>query len=223
MSPPTSIAASALGGVGETGEKRREASGSTAPGAPAVVAGRSDRERLGDLFDIHHRRLFQLACRLTSDREAARDLVQETFLRAARQVGRVPRDAAHGEGWLVQTMVNLCRDHHRRAAVRARAASSLATAALHASREAPAERGAESRVVAQATVRAALAQLSPRRRAVVVLHELEELPVSAVARLLGVAEVTVRWHLMAARRHLAALLVAPRCSGAVRVAGGDRP
>jgi DNA-directed RNA polymerase specialized sigma24 family protein len=32
------------------------------------------------------------------------------------------------------------------------------------------------------------------------------LPVREVARLLGIGEVTVRWHLMAARRELARLL-----------------
>jgi DNA-directed RNA polymerase specialized sigma24 family protein len=51
-------------------------------------------DRLAALFDSHQKRLFHLALRLCSDREEARDLVQEAFLRAARQPGSPVRDVA---------------------------------------------------------------------------------------------------------------------------------
>ena len=158
-------------------------------------------ERLARLFDLHQRRLFFLARRLAADREEARDLVQETFLRAARSPGSVPGGESGGEAWLVRTLVNLCRDRHRRVAVRERGRSALVEAA-----EEPAAHP-EDAAVARATVRAALELLSPRRRAVIVLHELEGQPVHDVARLLGVAAVTVRWHLLAARRQLTRVLL----------------
>lgn len=157
-------------------------------------------DRLASLFDRHHRRLFSLALRLCSDREEARDLVQETFLRAARQPRAVPEGEPSGEAWLVRTLVNLCRDRYRRLAVRSQAREEL-------TREGRQERAhPEDAHVARATVQAALARLSPRRRAVLVLHEIEERPVREVARLLGVTEVTVRWHLLAARREMAGVL-----------------
>jgi RNA polymerase sigma-70 factor, ECF subfamily len=155
-------------------------------------------DRLAELFDAHQQRLFHLALRLCSDREEARDLVQETFLRAARQPGSVA-----GEPWLVRTLVNLCRDRWRRLAVRSRAREEL-------TREGQERINPEDTQVARATVKAALARLAPRRRAVLVLHELEGRPVRDVARLLGVSEVTVRWHLLAARRELARLLEGER-------------
>ncbi len=160
----------------------------------------SPTDRLARLFDAHHERLFRLARRLSSDSEEARDLVQEAFLRAARSPGAVPEGDQPGEAWLVRTLVNLCRDRYRRLAVRERASEELA-------REAHRGGDPEEAAVARATVQAALGRLSPRRRAVVVLHELDGLPVRDVARLLGVAEVTVRWHLLAARRELAKMLV----------------
>lgn len=153
-------------------------------------------EKLGELFDAHQARLYRLARRLSSDPEEARDLVQEAFLRAARSSGRVP-DGAPAEAWLVRVVVNLCRDRRRRQVVRQR---SLAGPA-------PQQPGSpEDAAVARATVQAALARLSPRRRAVVALHELEGADIAEVARLLGVSRVTVRWHLAAARRDLKQIL-----------------
>jgi RNA polymerase sigma-70 factor (ECF subfamily) len=154
-------------------------------------------ERLARLFDAYQERLFRLARRLSADREEARDLVQETFLRAARRPSALPDGAE--EAWLVRTLVNLCRDRFRRLGVRSRVHESL--------RREEETAHPEEAAVARATVRAALARLTPRRRAVIVLHELEGISAREVARLLGIAEVTVRWHLLAARRELARVLL----------------
>lgn len=152
-------------------------------------------ERLGRLFDAHHQRLYRLARRLSGDAEEARDLVQEAFLRAARRPAAVPGGDTAGEAWLVRVLVNLCRDRYRRSAVRRRSRDRLPLPA------APPDPAAAA--VARATVQSALGELPPRRRAVVVLSELEELPTAEIARLLGVTPVTVRWHLAAGRRQLA--------------------
>jgi RNA polymerase sigma-70 factor (ECF subfamily) len=157
-------------------------------------------DRLGRLFEAHRERLFRLACRLAADREEARDLVQETFLRAARHPSSLPDVEPGCEAWLVRALVNLCRDRHRRLVVRRRESDSLTRDARDAHDESP---HPETAAVARATVRAALANLPPRRRAVVVLCEIEGVAVSEAARLLGVSEVTVRWHRMTARRQLA--------------------
>ncbi len=67
-------------------------------------------DRLEGLFDAHHERLHRLALRLSRDAEQARDLVQKTFLRAARRVSSVPEGRSGEEAWLVRVLVNLCRD-----------------------------------------------------------------------------------------------------------------
>jgi DNA-directed RNA polymerase specialized sigma24 family protein len=53
------------------------------------------------------------------------------------------------------------------------------------------------------TVWQALNRLAPRRRAIVVMHELEGLSIPDIARFLGIRSVTVRWHLSVGRRELA--------------------
>ena len=152
------------------------------------------RTRTAALFDTHHERLYRLARRLTSSQDDALDLVQETFLRAARS--RVVPDDDAAERWLVRVLVNIRRDQWRRERIR-----KLYQHELHA----PSNRddGLETRLVASATVWQAVDTLPPRRRAVVVLHELEGLSAAAIASLLGISAITVRWHLSRGRRELA--------------------
>jgi RNA polymerase sigma-70 factor (ECF subfamily) len=151
-------------------------------------------ERLGRLFDAHHARLYRLARRMVSSTEEARDAVQETFLRAAKYSRSMPAGASSEEAWLVRILINICRDTWRKEAVRRR--TPLEPAATFAG-------GSEAALVARATIWRALESLSPRRRAIIVLYELEGLPIPGIARLLGITSVTVRWHLSVGRRELA--------------------
>ena len=153
-------------------------------------------ERLGRLFDAHHDRLYRLARRMTGSAEEARDAVQDTFLRAARAPHSIPDGMPHEEAWLVRVLVNLCRDAWRKQAVRRRAA----TPPTHATHS------AESAFVAKAVIQQALGCLAPRRRAILVMYELEGASIPAIAALLGIRAVTVRWHLSVGRRELARVI-----------------
>ena len=156
-------------------------------------------DRLSVLFDVHYERLYRLARRLAPTADEARDLVQETFLRAARSPKSVPAGRTSEEAWLVRVLVNIRRDDWRKAAVRRRHEEEA--------RRAPrVNRDHDAAVVARATIWRALDILSPRRRAVIVLHELEGQTIAAIAALLGISAVTVRWHLSFGRRDLARIL-----------------
>ena len=155
--------------------------------------------RVGVLFDRHHQRLFKLARRLSRSPEDAHDLVQETFLRAARAPRSIPDGVPNEEAWLVRVLINICRDRWRQAAVRARA---IATGRVEAD---PAV-NPEPHLIAKSLVDHALAALSPRRRAILVLYEIEGATIPAIARLVGVSPVTVRWHLSIGRHEMAKAL-----------------
>jgi RNA polymerase sigma-70 factor, ECF subfamily len=151
--------------------------------------------RIGALIDAHHQRLYRLARRMARTAEDAHDVVQETFLRAARSPGAIPRGASSEEAWLVRVLVNISRDRWRHAAVRTRA---MAEGHVRPA----ATTSPESGLLARAMVRQALDALSPRRRAILVLYELEGTAIPAIARMLGVTPVTVRWHLSMGRREM---------------------
>lgn len=159
---------------------------------PEAAAG-----RLAALFDTHYDRLYRLARRLAPDPDAAADFVQDTFVKAARLLASVPTDTRGEEAWLVRVLINISRDEWRRRDVRRRHDKAAPAAATS---------DAEAAMIARATVWRALDALAPRRRAVIVMHELEGVTVPAIAALLGVTAVTVRWHLAKGRRELARVL-----------------
>lgn len=162
------------------------------------VARDAATDRLATLFDAHYGRLYRLARRLAPSADDAMDLVQEVYLRAGRALDRIPQGADAEEPWLVQTLVNLRRDQWRREEVRRRRTPAAPTIDPRPD--------AERTLAARVTVWRALDRLSPRRRAVIVMHELDDQPVASIATLLGVSRVTVRWHLALGRRELARII-----------------
>lgn len=163
--------------------------------APALASPADAGDRLADLFDAHHERLYRLARRLVPAADEALDLLQETYLRAAATSRSIPAGRGAEEAWLVRVLVNIRRDQWRRAAVRSR----HPPAALPAGH--PAD--PEAALLTRQAVWRALDTLPPRRRAVVVMHEIEGLSIDGIAGQLGVRAVTVRWHLSVGRRALA--------------------
>ena len=168
----------------------------------AVEESEDPVSRLGPLFDSHHQRLYRLARRLARQGDDANDLVQETFLRAARSPRSIPHGHSSEEAWLVRILVNITRDRWRAEGVRARATDD-GRLGLHDSTS------PEAALLARAAVHQALDRLAPKRRAVLVLYELEGTPVARIAALLGMAAVTVRWHLSVGRREMARVLGGP--------------
>ena len=169
--------------------------------AAAEVEREAPECRLRRLFDTHHRRLYVLARRMVRTSDEARDLVQETFLRIARAPASVPAGASSEEAWLVRVMVNLCRDEWRKRAARTRLDDRY-----HADARVLPPSSQETAFVAHTTIWQALQRLTPRRRAALILYELEGSSVPEIARALGVSHVTVRWHLSRGRRELAHII-----------------
>jgi len=156
-------------------------------------------ERLEYLFDRHHERLYRLARRLTPSMDDALDLVQDTFLRAARSLKSIPTGSmSEQEAWLIRVLINVRKDQWRKLQVRARHTSDSGPSEAMRNNPSP-----EAAMIARATVWSALDRLQPRRRAVLVMHELDDVPVPKIAATLGISAITVRWHLAAGRRELA--------------------
>lgn len=169
---------------------------------PGTMCVDASEGRLAALFDAHHQRLYRLARRLSTNGDDARDLVQETFLRAAQKLASVPTEPTHQEAWLIRVLVNLSRDRWRRRAVRQRFEHQHTL-----DERSPA---LESVVIARTTIWSALQRLAARRRVILVMCEIEGLSIESVAQTLHITSATVRWHLARGRRELAKVIKASR-------------
>jgi RNA polymerase sigma-70 factor, ECF subfamily len=159
----------------------------------AHVAG--DRYAFDELFHRHRRQLDRLA-RLTSrSPEDAEDALQDAMLSAHRGAGSFRNDAAV-RSWLHRIVVNACLDRLRRA--KAHPTSPLQDVHSVADRTAQVETAI--------LVHRALMRLPVEQRAAVVAVDMEGYSIADTARLLGVAEGTVKSRCARARARLADLL-----------------
>ena len=161
-------------------------------------------DRFTDLFDKYHGEIYRyVAGRLSASH--ADDLAAETFLVAFRDQAKL-NDAGQTRAWLYGIATNLIRRHHRDEERRYRA---LGRVGSHAE---PADNDHEriiSRVAAgvvQRELAAALQDLKPADRDVLLLVALADLGYAEVAVALGIPEGTVASRLNRARKAVRAAL-----------------
>ncbi|HEV7899522.1 MAG TPA: RNA polymerase sigma factor SigM [Planosporangium sp.] len=154
-----------------------------------------DPHAFTELVRRHRDRLWAVALRTTGDREEAADALQDALLSAYRAADRFRGDSAVTT-WLHRIVVNSCLDRLRRRQARP-------TVPLpEVDRTVAPSVDPDTALI----VHAALAQLPPDQRAALVLVDLQGYPVADAARVLGIAEGTVKSRCARGRARLAILL-----------------
>jgi RNA polymerase sigma factor (sigma-70 family) len=138
--------------------------------APAVTG-----QSFDDVYRESRPRLCRLAYLIVGSRSVAEELVQEAFLRLHQRFS----DVENPGGYLRVSLVRLCSDTNRRAAMERERAIRAADPVARAAPEID-------------ETWAAVQRLRPERRTVLVLRYYEDLPHDEIARLLGCPTVTVR-------------------------------
>src|SRR5256714_10476235 len=156
--------------------------------AAAVLA----RARQGDsdafraLVERHSRSVFRLAFRITGNEHDAEDVVQESFLRAYRQLGRFESRANFGT-WLYHIVSNCAIDLLR--ARRTRGDQGRGVGLDDVMSEPSADQPDPERLAGSAQIQdrvlAALAELSPMERAAFTLRHYEGRSIAEIERILG--------------------------------------
>ena len=161
--------------------------------AALVRAAQGGSERaVEELFARHWDDAYRAAYLVTHDRAAAEDIAQEAFVAALRALSRFDRSRPL-RPWLHRIVVNRAIDWSRARALRRETGD--------AGLEYAAAPGAPDNPHAR-SLAAALAELSPEHRAVIVLRHLLEYTPGEIAELLGLPRGTVNSRL---RRGLDAL------------------
>jgi RNA polymerase sigma-70 factor (ECF subfamily) len=169
--------------------------------AELVAAARNgDREAFDELVRATYADTYTLAYRLTGNEEDARDVVQDAYLRAYRGIRRFRGDARFTT-WLYRITANCAstylgkrlRNQHEELDDDTPLVDSEAS-------HDPEQQMAVS--LERDRVAAALAELPPRLRSVVVLRDVYDLPHEAIAAELGITEAAAKVRLHRARKKL---------------------
>ena len=171
-----------------------------------VLAGQTDS--FSELAGRHRQRVERLCRRFFSDEEMARDIAQESFIRAFTALATYRAEMPFG-GWLRAIVVNLCYDELRRRRRRPEELvgdfsapevqwMQLVNGATPEQIVGEAEERRESYDLAHRL----LDTLKPEDRMVMVLKESEELSVSEIAETLGWSEAKVKIRAFRARQAL---------------------
>ncbi len=158
-----------------------------------LAAQGGDQGAFGQLVRRHQRRAYAVARAIVLNHEDAEDAVQDAFLHAYRALDRFRPDQAFG-AWLHRIVANAALDLTRRRKVRE--ADELPDAIASPFRD-PAEAGD-----LRGRLRMALADLPPRQRAVIALHDIEGFKHAEIGTMLGIPEGTARSDLHYARARL---------------------
>lgn len=150
----------------------------------------ADRAGFEAFFRLQYPRLVAIGRGITGSHEAGCDLAQETLLRCLRDWSNVAMLESPA-GWARRVLTNLAIDEHRSNQRRRRTL--------------PSAPGRDVVELGDPVVDGwwtAVRELPDRQRAAVVLHYVEDLAVTEIAAMLGVAEGTVKASLARARQTL---------------------
>ena len=159
-----------------------------------------DTEAFGELVSKYSTKIFSMVYCILGNENDAWDLAQEGFLKAWRSIHRFEARSSFYT-WLYSITMNLTIDSLRRKGRRQEVELDDAMPSFLPSPRINCER-AEIRE----QVNAALAQLSPEHRAVVVLKEIEDMQYREIAEVLNVSMGTVMSRLFYGRKRLQSIL-----------------
>ncbi len=161
---------------------------------------RGDAQAFDAVFAAYRRRLYGYLVRMTRRKDAAEDLLQDTFLRLAQHARRLDADTRLG-AWLFTVAHRLFVSWTRARQVRAQLAGDLPRSEPAGTTRSPLEALADSE--AQLALERAFAALAPAYREVALLVGVEGLQPTEVAEILGHKPEAIRQRLARARTQLA--------------------
>ncbi len=158
-----------------------------------------ERIRAGDieavevLFEEHRTRIYRVCLLYTDSQDDAKDVLQETFLRAYKSVRRFRGDSSFTT-WLTRIAINLCLNLRRdRRNTEALEVERLDTVLLHLPHGDPGnpEESLRTRELRE-RIMSLVARLPPRERMAFVLKHFEQLKIREISEMMHISEGTVK-------------------------------
>lgn len=156
--------------------------------AVSLVTSAARDTLVAELFAAESTNLVRMARLFTDDRNAAEDLVQESFIRLHRSAHRI-KDPSKAAAYLRSIVINLARDHNRRGLMSLRHQEALPAGSTPDAPEDVLALDERRRQVIDE-----LRELSPRQRDCIVLRFYLEMSEQETAEVLGISKNSVKTH-----------------------------
>jgi RNA polymerase sigma-70 factor (ECF subfamily) len=179
-----------------------------------------DRDAMRTLFARHHARVLRFVLRFVKDRDAADDVVNDTFLIAWQQAPRF-----EGRSQVATWLLGIARYRALATTKRRRAALEPLDEQHEAALVDPCERADAlmQREDSRRYLKRCLAALPPEQAVLIELHYFHDKSLKEAASLTGVPLNTIKTRMFLARKKLAAMLAVEDCGfAALEVTGHDR-
>jgi RNA polymerase sigma-70 factor (ECF subfamily) len=178
-----------------------------------------DAEAFRELYRTHRSHVARLVQRILGPDPEVEDVIQEAFVQVYRSL-----PSFHGASllstWIHRVAVNVALQHIRR---RKRQRSGPVTMTSEPPEPSTGDPEMEEELLWRERMRrlyAALEAVSPKKRAVFLLHEIEGMPAEEIAKVMRAPLITVRTRLFYARKALYAILAGDPLFGEFVKGGG---
>lgn len=169
------------------------------------------KEAFAGLVDKYHRRVYNLAFRLTSNPERSKDISQEAFIRVYKSLEKY-NPKFKFSSWLLKTVSNLCIDYHRSKPNQTASLESIVSSGAEgvildqtATRHKPTEEELEDRLESmelQKVIRRGIDQLPIDYKAVIVLRHIQDFSYNEISAILNLPMGTIKARIFRARKLL---------------------
>ncbi len=172
----------------------------------ARLARKGDQRAFAEIVDLYKDKLYHLAYRMTSNRQEAEDVVQETFLRVYKNLDRYDENQKFST-WIYRIATNLCIDRLRkRRAVYSLDAESTEHDGLDGYSMMPSdERTPETELIlteTQKLIRDAIQTLPVKYKSIMILRYLQDLSLQEISEVLDMPVTTVKTRVHRGREFL---------------------
>ena len=163
-----------------------------------ILAQKGQREAFEELVERYKQKAYRIAFDFTRDREEAKDLSQEAFLRAFTHLNGFDMRSGFYT-WLYRILVNLCLDYRRRRGkviwepLDEKSEGAGARSEMAGAIPSPDQEVLAGQVSVQ--IERALAALPPKQRTAFILKNHQGLSIQDIAGVMQTAEGTVKTHL----------------------------
>jgi RNA polymerase sigma-70 factor, ECF subfamily len=141
------------------------------------------------IYESYKDKVHSLSYYMTGDREAAKDITQQVFLKVFTSILTFQYKASFSS-WLFRLAVNVCRDYQR-STQRMKLFSNDVRLSLTTCNSEPSLEENYFKQRVSETVQKVVMKMSPKLRTVIILKYIEELSYSQIAELLGCSIGTV--------------------------------